>query len=89
MEIGSEELPAVFVPIGNQNLENAIVKLLKQHKLTYSSLHIYGTPRRLSILVKDLIHGTEDATETRRGPPVSTAYDTQGHATKQGTGFFV
>ncbi|WP_320415600.1 glycine--tRNA ligase subunit beta [Candidatus Neptunichlamydia sp. REUL1] len=87
-EIGSEELPATFVPIGNRNLKSAIEKLLKEHKLTYSGFHIYGTLRRLSILVNDLIHGTEDSADTRRGPPVSTAYDAQGHATKQGMGFF-
>ena len=87
-EIGSEELPAVFVPIGNRNLKSAIEKLLKEHKLTYSGLNVYGTPRRLSILVNDLIHGTEDSADTRRGPPVSTAYDSKGHATKQGMGFF-
>lgn len=87
-EIGSEELPAIFVPIGNRNLKSAIEKLLKEHKLSYSALHVYGTPRRLSILVNGLIHGTEESTNTRRGPPVSTAYDSQGHVTKQGIGFF-
>ena len=88
LEIGSEQLPAVFVPIGCHHLKQAIEKLLKDAKLSYASLEVYGTPRRLSILVKDLIHGTADATDTRRGPPVSTAYDGQGHVTKQGEGFF-
>ncbi|MCB1110146.1 MAG: glycine--tRNA ligase subunit beta [Chlamydiia bacterium] len=88
LEIGSEQLPAVFVPVGCHNLKQAIEKLLKDAKLSYASLEVYGTPRRLSILVKDLIHGTADTTDTRRGPPISTAYDKQGHATKQGEGFF-
>jgi len=88
LEIGSEELPATFVPIGSRNLKSAIEKLLKAHGLSYSKLSCYETPRRLSILASDLIFGTADATETRRGPPVSTAYDTDGHATKQGLGFF-
>jgi len=87
-EIGSEELPAIFVPIGNRNLKSAIEKLLKEHKLIHSTIDVYGTSRRLSVLVRDLIHGTANSTDTRRGPPVSTAYDPQGHATKQGMGFF-
>lgn len=88
LEVGSEELPATFVPIGSRNLKNAIEKLLKEEGLSHGVVHTYGTPRRLAILVKDLIHGTADSTDTRRGPPVSTAYDNEGHATKQGIGFF-
>ena len=86
LEIGSEELPATFVPIGCQNLKNAIIKLLTP--LSYDSLAVFGTPRRLSILVKGLIHGTEDRMVQRRGPPVSTAFDPEGNVSKQGLGFF-
>lgn len=86
LEIGSEELPAIFVPIGCQNLKNAITKLLTS--LSYDSLAVFGTPRRLSILVKGLTHGTEDRMVQRRGPPVSTAFDPKGNVSKQGLGFF-
>ncbi|MGE0198484.1 MAG: glycine--tRNA ligase subunit beta [Simkaniaceae bacterium] len=86
LEIGSEELPATFVPIGCQNLRNAITKLLEN--LSYDSLTIYGTPRRLAVLVKGLVQGTADKTVTRKGPPVNTAFDSQGNVTKQGEGFF-
>ncbi|MCB1107141.1 MAG: glycine--tRNA ligase subunit beta [Chlamydiia bacterium] len=88
LEIGSEELPAIFIPIGIRNLKTEIESLLKEKELTHGSVEVYGTPRRLAILVKDLVHGTDDAKESRRGPPVSTAYDSQGKATKQGIGFF-
>ncbi|MCB1080761.1 MAG: glycine--tRNA ligase subunit beta [Chlamydiia bacterium] len=86
LEIGSEELPATFVPIGCQNLKNGITKLLEN--LSYDSLTIYGTPRRLAVLVKGLVQGTTDKTVTRKGPPVNTAFDSQGNVTKQGEGFF-
>ena len=86
LEIGSEELPATFVPIGCRNLENVLKKTLKD--LSYDSIEVYGTPRRLSVLVKGLTHGTEDKTINRKGPPVSTAFDDQGNVTKQGMGFF-
>lgn len=88
LEIGSEELPATFVPVGMQNLKKGIENLLKEHQLSFISLTHYGTPRRLAIIVKDLIHGTEDKKETRRGPPLSLAYDEKGKITKQGFGFF-
>ncbi len=88
LEIGSEELPATFVPIGNQNLKTGIEKLLKESDLTFESLSIYGTPRRLIVLVKNLAHGTEDKETTRKGPPASTVFDENGDVTKQGLGFF-
>ncbi len=88
LEIGSEELPATFVPIGKQSLKVCIEKFLKESELSYDSLSIYGTPRRLAILVKNLIHGTEDKETTRKGPPTSTVFDTKGDVTKQGLGFF-
>ncbi|NGX50332.1 MAG: Glycine--tRNA ligase beta subunit [Chlamydiae bacterium] len=86
LEIGSEELPATFIPIGCQNLKNAITKLLKG--LSYGAITLFGTPRRLSVLVEGLSHGSESRTIHRKGPPVSVAFDAEGRATKQGVGFF-
>ncbi|WP_194846839.1 glycine--tRNA ligase subunit beta [Candidatus Neptunochlamydia vexilliferae] len=88
LEIGSEELPATFVPIGCRNLKNALEKLLKESELKFGDVSVYGTPRRLAILVKGLVHGTEEVEEERKGPPVSIAYDDAGVLTKQGEGFF-
>lgn len=88
LEIGSEELPAIFVPIGMQNLKVGIEKLLKEAQLSYESIQLFGTPRRLALLIKSLAHGTEDKEIKRKGPPISTVYDENGMATKQGLGFF-
>lgn len=88
LEIGSEELPAVFVPLGCQNLRLGIEKLLKESSLLYESLHIYGTPRRLAIVVKELVKGTKDKEIKRKGPPITTVFDGEGNVTKQGIGFF-
>lgn len=88
LEIGSEQLPATFVPIGCQNLKQALEKCLKEQDLSYESLAFYGTPRRLAIIVKDLAHGTEEVTQKRKGPPTSLAYDDKGQVTAQGMGFF-
>ncbi|QVL58179.1 MAG: glycine--tRNA ligase subunit beta [Simkaniaceae bacterium] len=88
LEIGSEELPAVFVPIGCQNLKIGLEKLLKESNLSYDSLQTYGTPRRLAVLVKDLVEGTEEKEVKRKGPPVETVFDGEGNVTKQGLGFF-
>ena len=87
LEIGSEELPATFVPIGMQNLENALRALFKEHSLAFETLQIIGTPRRLGVFVRGLVEGTPDTTEERKGPALSSAFNPDGTLTKQGAGF--
>ncbi|WP_420422211.1 glycine--tRNA ligase [Simkania sp.] len=88
LEIGSEELPAAFVPIGCQSLKQAIEKLLKVSDLSFDHIQVFGAPRRLSVLVKNLARGTKDTSTVRKGPPLSLAFDEKGNLTKQGSGFF-
>jgi glycyl-tRNA synthetase len=88
LEVGSEELPAVFVPIGQQNLERDLKRLLDKESLKYDSLEVFGTPRRLAILVKGLVMGLSDQKEEKKGPAVDKAFDASGHATPAGQGFF-
>lgn len=88
LEIGSEQLPATFVPIGMRNLEKAIKNILFEHHLAFSEIQTFGTPRRLAILVKDLVHGTAPITVEKKGPPLNRAFDEIGTLTPQGKGFF-
>ncbi len=88
LEIGSEELPATFVPIGMKNLEKIIKEFLETNRIGYESLRVFGTPRRLSILVKKLALALKDEIIEKRGPQVDRAFDTKGNITKAGLGFF-
>lgn len=88
LEIGSEELPATFVPIGLNNLEKALKSLFASNKLTYSSLKTFGTPRRLAILVEGLKMKRESEKIEKRGPQLDVAFDEKGQLTAQGKGFF-
>lgn len=88
LEIGSEELPESFVPVGCRNLERAIQKLLTESGISFDKLKVFGAPRRLAILVNGLAEGTESKKIEKRGPPVSTAFDLKGELTPQGAGFF-
>ncbi len=87
LEIGSEQLPATFVPIGMQSLENKMKELLKTHGLGYDAIFTYGTPRRLAISMRGLNEGIGEKEEKRRGPAIATAFDAQGNTTPQGQGF--
>ncbi|MBS0620099.1 MAG: glycine--tRNA ligase [Verrucomicrobia bacterium] len=87
LEIGSEQLPATFVPIGSANLEKAVRQLLEERGLAFDHIACFGTPQRLAVLVKGLVEGTEEQESIRRGPALSAAFDSSGKATRQGEGF--
>jgi len=86
-EIGSEELPATFVPIGMRELEAAMRRLLAEADLPFETLHCYGTARRLAVLVRGLVAGRTGSSSERRGPPLAAAFDAAGQLTPVGAGF--
>jgi glycyl-tRNA synthetase len=87
LEIGSEQLPAAFIPIGCAHLEKAMRHLLDGHGLSYESVQVFGTPQRLALLVKGTIEGTEEKQTKKRGPAIASAFNASGLMTPQGEGF--
>ncbi len=88
LEIGSEELPATFIPIGMKGLEHSFTQLLTGAGLEFEKISTYGTPQRLAIYIKGLAEGSKETKEERKGPPLLTAFDSNGNPTPQGAGFF-
>lgn len=88
LEIGSEELPATFVPIGMHHLEQDMRALLENQGVPFEKIEVFGTPRRLTVSIKGLAGGTQPKKVERRGPTVIAAFETDGHPTKAGGGFF-
>lgn len=87
LEIGSEEIPASFVPIGMQNLERAIGKLLDDEGVEYQSMKVWGTPRRLTLYIKNLVKAKAEKTEEKRGPAIANGFDSEGKPTRAVLGF--
>ena len=86
-EIGAEEIPAGFMPnILGQLKQLAETKLNDAH-LPFESIETYGTPRRLSLIVKGLADTSAEISERHKGPSASIAYDADGNATKAAIGF--
>ena len=86
-EIGAEEIPAGFMPnILGQLKQLAETKLNDAH-LPFESIATYGTPRRLSLIVKGLADTSAEISERYKGPSASIAYDADGNATKAAIGF--
>jgi glycyl-tRNA synthetase beta chain len=87
LEIGSEELPASFVPIGMRQLKTLAEASLAEHKLSFSVMVVYGTPRRLALLISGLPDRSEDQKRVISGPPAKIAKDSQGQWTPAAIGF--
>jgi len=87
LEIGCEEIPAGFVGpalwYGGQQFD----EVLKKARLSFDRVDIYGTPRRLTYVVRKLSDRQEASEETVLGPPKSVAYDKEGKPTKAALGF--
>ena len=86
-EIGAEEIPAGFMPnILGQLKQLAETKLNDAH-LPFESIETYGTPRRLTLIVKGIADASAEISERHKGPSASIAYDADGNATKAAIGF--
>ncbi len=87
LELGSEELPAQDVVDGIAQIEEKLRGLLETYRLSYTDLHVTGTPRRLVAIVKDLAPRQSDETIEKRGPAADRAFDSLGAPTKAAEGF--
>ncbi|NBW89422.1 MAG: glycine--tRNA ligase subunit beta, partial [Gammaproteobacteria bacterium] len=55
--------------------------------LPHGALHAYAAPRRLAVLVHELVDTQPEQRIKRRGPPVNAAFDKQGAPTRAATAF--
>ncbi|MGR3973074.1 MAG: glycine--tRNA ligase subunit beta [Candidatus Rhabdochlamydia sp.] len=86
-EIGSEQLPSSFIPLGMKSLEKLLRQLLDKEEIPFETLTCYGSPRRIAVVIKNLSCGTEQVCVTKKGPPVSVAFDAKGVLSLQGEKF--
>jgi glycyl-tRNA synthetase beta chain len=87
LEIGTEEMPARFVPKLAAELEDAFVRLLDEAMVECSGVRTYATPRRITAHVAAMADMQRRQEETVTGPPARIAFDGDGNLTKAGQGF--
>src|SRR5512137_2369236 len=87
LEIGTEEIPAGFIPRAMAEMEASISRELTNARLSYSAVQTVATPRRLALVVKDIPAVQPDAEITATGPSKKAAYDSEGKPTKAAEGF--
>ena len=87
LEIGTEEIPAKFMPKALSQLKELAAKALKEKGISCGEIRSLGTPRRLTLLIKGLAERGEDLKEEVRGPAKKAAFDAEGNPTKAVLGF--
>ena len=87
LEIGTEEIPARFMAPALKQLEQNARAFLAESRLAHEDIRVFGTPRRLALLVNNLVGKQADLSEKKKGPAAKAAYDAEGNLTNAAKGF--
>ena len=86
-EIGSEEIPAGFIPPALKQLAEDLGKALDEARLAHGEVRAVGTPRRLCVWARKVAPKQSDARTEALGPSAQAAYDAEGKPTPAALGF--
>jgi len=87
LEIGTEEIPAGFVPQALIDFESLTRRELEANRIDFDSVKTLGTPRRLVLIIGSLSEKQRDEEMRKVGPSKQAAYDSKGNPTKAAIGF--
>jgi glycyl-tRNA synthetase beta chain len=68
LEIGTEEIPAGFIPQALVDLENLIRKELDANRINFDGVKTLGTPRRLVLVIESISEKQRDEEIRKVGP---------------------
>ncbi len=87
LEVGTEEIPAGFVPQALMDLEALAKKELGASRIDFSGTKTLGTPRRLVLAIESVSEKQRDEETRKIGPSKQAAFDAKGNPTKAAIGF--
>ena len=87
LEIGTEEIPAGFLPKAMADMEAIMRKELGNARVEFIDIRTLATPRRLALCVTGLPALQPDAETTAMGPAKNIAFDAAGNPSKAAEGF--
>lgn len=86
-EIGVEEMPSAPLYSALEQLTKTSADALAAARLDHGEISVYGSPRRIALLVRDVAERQRDVTERIKGPAAAAAYDADGNPTPAALGF--
>ncbi|WP_371369675.1 Glycine--tRNA ligase beta subunit [Sporomusa rhizae] len=87
LEIGTEEIPAKFIPNALKQLETTAKTKLTDLRISHDEIKVIGTPRRLALVVRKVADTQADKHSENKGPAVKIAFAEDGTPTKAALGF--
>ena len=87
LEIGTEEIPAGYIVPALEALSANILKQLNDARIEHGQSQIYGTPRRLTVKVKNVAPKQQSVKSEVIGPPANIGFDENGKPTMAGQKF--
>ncbi len=87
LEIGTEEIPAGFIPVALRDLERKFRTEFDQARIPFGEITTFATPRRLAVCVTKVAEQQEQQLIEATGPALKVAFDAEGNPTKAALGF--
>ncbi|MHB9073450.1 MAG: glycine--tRNA ligase subunit beta [Desulfobaccales bacterium] len=87
LEIGTEEIPARFLPPALEEMAASFRKLLDAERIGVGEILTYGTPRRLALVAREVAEAQAEFETEEIGPPKAVAFDAAGKPTPAAQGF--
>ena len=87
LEIGTEEIPAGFIPSALADMESLARKELEVQRIDFEGLETLGTPRRLVLVIKSVAEQQKNVEMRKIGPSKQAAFDAKGKPTQAALGF--
>lgn len=87
IELLTEELPPRALLRMIQGFQRQLALALQTAELSFDSIQMFVTPRRLALKVNALVAAQVDTVKEKRGPTVALAYTESGELSAAGKGF--
>jgi len=85
-EIGTEEIPAKFMPGILKQLKELAAAKMQELRIPFEDITVYGTPRRMAFIADGVAETQADVVVEAKGPSVKIAY-VSGAPSKAAQGF--
>ena len=87
LEIGTEEIPAAFLPKALKDMEEMIRQALAENRIPFGEIRTMGTPRRLFLTAASVAERQDDQIVEKLGPARRVAFDAEGNPSPAALGF--